>query len=305
MYPLKMKPELKHLIWGGTKLREYYNKNCTLDDVGESWEVSAHPEGLSRIANGTLKGLSLADAIQRNPGEIAPEDFPLLFKLIDASCDLSIQVHPDDAYVRKYNNGLHGKIEMWYIIDAKPGARIGYGWNQPITPDMVRQAIENGTLEQYINYIPVSAGQAYFIPAGIVHCLCKGLLVAEIQQNSTMTYRLYDYNRKDKNGNTRPLHIKESLDVADFSYDTEAKMVTGDNVTLTSCTYFTVEKITGDCYKGDTKGAFEILFFIDGQGEIVTEEGTETFQAGDTYLLPSSLGTYTVKGQCSIMRCVE
>lgn len=305
MYPLKMKPELKSLIWGGTKLREYYNKNCTRNDVGESWEVSAHPEGESRIANGALKGLSLVDAIQNNPGEIAPKDFPFLFKLIDASEDLSIQVHPDDAYVRKYNNGLHGKIEMWYIIDAKPDARIGYGWNQPMTPELVRQAIENDTLDQYIHYIPVSAGQAYFIPAGIVHCLCKGLLVAEIQQNSTMTYRLYDYNRKDKDGNNRQLHIKESLDVVDFSCDTEAKMVTGDNVTLTSCTYFTVEKITGDLYQGNTNGAFEILFFIDGQGEIITAEGAEPFQGGDTFLLPSSLGAYTIKGQCSIMRCIE
>ena len=305
MYPLKMKPEIKHLIWGGTRLREFYNKNCTHDDVGESWEVSAHPEGLSSIANGSLKGVSLADAMKQYPGDIAPEEFPLLFKLIDASQDLSIQVHPNDAYVQKYNNSLHGKIELWYIIDAQPNSRIGYGWNQPMTPDLVRQAIENGTLEQYINYIPVSAGQAYFIPTGIVHCLCKGLLVAEIQQNSTATYRLYDYNRKDKDGNSRQLHVKESLDVVDFSSNKEATVVTGDNVTLATCPYFTAEKITGDHYEGDTKNSFEILFFIDGQGEIITKEGTETFQAGDTFLLPSSLGAYTVKGLCTIIRCIE
>ncbi len=305
MYPLKMKPEIKHLIWGGKRLREFYNKNCTRDDVGESWEVSAHPEGLSYIANGALKGVSLADAIQQYPEEIAPVEFPLLFKLIDASQDLSIQVHPDDAYVQKTNNNLHGKIEMWYIIDAKPGARIGYGWNQTMTPDLVRQAIENGTLEQYINYIPVTAGQAYFIPAGIVHCLCKGLLVAEIQQNSTMTYRLYDYNRKDKNGNNRQLHIHESLDVLDYSDNRNATVVTGDNVILASCPYFTAEKIISDYYKGDTKDTFEILFFVNGHGEIITDQGTESFQAGDTYLLPSSLGAYTIKGQCTIMRCVE
>ncbi|MBE7042380.1 MAG: mannose-6-phosphate isomerase [Ruminococcaceae bacterium] len=305
MYPLKMNPEIKYLIWGGTKLREYYEKNCTRDDAGESWEVSTHPAGLSRIANGKLKGISLADAINKHPGEIAPEDFPFLFKIIDANGDLSVQVHPDDTYAQQYENSLRGKTEMWYIIDAKPGARIGYGWNQDMTPELVKQSAENGTLEQYINYIPVSAGQAYFIPAGRVHCIGEGLLIAEIQQNSNVTYRLYDYNRKDENGKGRQLHIDQSLAVADFSCAKEATAVTGDNVTLASCPYFTSEKITGDCYIGNTNGAFEILFFIDGQGEIITQNGAEAFQAGDTFLLPSSLGAYTVKGQCTIMRCVE
>ncbi len=305
MYPLKMNPEIKYLIWGGSKLRDFYQKNCTRDDAGESWEVSTHPAGLSTIANGSFKGISLADAIKQHPNEIAPDDFPFLFKIIDANSDLSIQVHPDDDYAQRYENSPRGKTEMWYIIDAKPGARIGYGWNQDMTPELVRYAISEGTLEQYINYVPVNPGEAYFIPAGMVHCLCDGLLVAEIQQNSNVTYRLYDYNRKDKDGNGRQLHIEQSLDVADLSCAKEAKAVTGDTVTLAKCPYFTCEKITGNCYKGDTKGAFEILFFIDGQGEIITEKGTESFKAGDTFLLPSSLGTYTVKGECSIMRCVE
>lgn len=305
MYPFKMNPEIKYLIWGGTRLREVYQKPCTQNNAGESWEVSTHPAGPSFIANGPLAGTSLADAIHQNPGLIAPEDFPFLFKIIDANQDLSIQVHPDDAYAQQNENSPRGKTEMWYIIDAKPGAKIGYGWKQDMTKDQVRAAIADGTLEQFINYVPVSAGQAYFIPAGTVHCLCDGLLVAEIQQNSNVTYRLYDYNRKDAQGNGRQLHIEKSLDVADLTSAKAAKPVTGDTVTLAVCPYFTAEKITAEEYSGDTKGAFELLFFISGQGEIVTAQGAEPFQAGDTFLLPSSLGKYTVKGPCSIMRCIE
>ncbi len=305
MYPLKMNPEIKYLLWGGTRLKEVYQKPCTREDAGESWEVSTHPAGQSTIANGFLSGATLADAIAQYPGQIAPADFPFLFKLIDANQDLSIQVHPDDAYAQKNENSPRGKTEMWYIIDAKPNARIGYGWKKDMTKDQVRTAAQNGTLEHYIRYVPVSAGQSYFIPAGTVHCLCDGLLVAEIQQNSNVTYRLYDYNRKDAEGKSRPLHIEKSLDVANLNSAEDAKPVVGDNVTLVSCPYFTAQKMTGREYHGDTKGQFELLFFISGQGEIITKEGREPFQGGDTFVIPCSLGAYTVQGQYSIMRCVE
>lgn len=305
MYPLKMNPQIKYLLWGGTKLRRFYHKNCTGDDAGESWEVSTHPEGISTIANGAFQGLSLPEVIQKNPGKVAPEDFPFLFKIIDANSDLSIQVHPDDDYAQKHENSFRGKTEMWYIIDAEPGARIGYGWNRDMTPELVRQSIADGTLEQYINYIPVSAGQSYFIPAGTVHCLCDGLLVAEIQQNSAITYRLYDYNRKDKEGNLRPLHIQKSLDVADLSCANIAKTTKENDNVLADCPYFFSEKISGENYTGNTNGAFEILFFISGRGNIVSDHGVEPFQAGDTFLLPSSLGHYTLNGQYSVMRCAE
>lgn len=305
MIPLKMIPEIKYPIWGGTKLRDYYHKNCTKDHAGESWEVSTHPAGLSIIANGEWEGMSLAEVIAKNPGQIAPEDFPFLFKIIDADGDLSIQVHPDDSFAQKFENSSRGKTEMWYVIDAKPGARIGYGWNREMTKELVRESAENGTMEQYINYIPVKPGEAYFISAGTVHCIGSGLLIAEIQQNSDVTYRLYDYNRKDKDGNGRELHIDKSLAVADLSLMEKAKPVTGETVTLASCPYFTAEKITGDCYTGDTKGAFEILFFIDGQGTINTSEGSVPFQGGDTFLMPSSLGSYTVSGKHTLMRCKE
>ena len=305
IYPLKMKPEIKYLLWGGTRLKEVYQKPCTGEDAGESWEVSTHPAGLSTVANGSMAGTTLADAIARHPGQIAPADFPFLFKLIDANRDLSIQVHPDDAYAQKHENSPRGKTEMWYIIDAKPGARIGYGWNQEMTKEQVEAAAQNGTLEQFINYIPVKAGQAYFIPAGTVHCLCEGLLVAEIQQNSNVTYRLYDYNRKDAEGKSRPLHIAQSLDVASLTSAKDIQPVTGDNVTLAACPYFTARKITGQDYQGDTKNRFELIFFISGQGKIVTQAGTESFKAGDTFLLPSALGAYTIQGQFSVMQCFE
>lgn len=305
MIPLKMIPEIKYPVWGGTKLRDYYHKNCTQDNAGESWEVSTHPSGLSIIANGEWEGMSLADAIKKNPGQIAPDDFPFLFKIIDAEGDLSIQVHPDDTFAQQYENSPRGKTEMWYVIDAKPGAKIGYGWNREMTKELIRTSAENGTMEQYINYIPVKPGEAYFIPAGTVHCIGSGLLIAEIQQNSDVTYRLYDYNRKDKNGKGRELHIDKSLAVSGLSPMKDANPVSGENVTLASCPYFTAETITGENYQGDTKGAFEILFFIDGEGEIISSEGSVRFRSGDTFLMPSSLGAYQVSGRHTIMRCTE
>ncbi len=304
MYPLKMKPSIKYLIWGGTQLKQIYHKDCTADNAGESWELSTHPAGESVVANGAFAGQSLVQVLTAHP-EFAPADFPLLFKLIDANRDLSIQVHPDDAYARAHENSPRGKTEMWYIIDAKPGAKIGYGWKRDMTAQEVRAAVQNGALEQEINYIPVSAGEAYFIPAGTVHCLCEGLLVAEIQQNSNTTYRLYDYQRKDKEGKLRPLHLEESLAVANLHAAKDAKPVSGENVLLAQCPYFSIRKYTGQTVSRNTDGHFHIVFCVSGQGQILSSAEPQPITAGDTYLIPANLGAYTVQGDGVYLVCTE
>ena len=178
MYPLKMKPVIKDIIWGGNKMKEMFGKEYDFEKAGESWEVSTNSAGKSIIANGELSGMTLADAIAKYP-EIAGktlDDFPLMLKIIDANSDLSIQVHPGDDYAAKHENGARGKTEMWYIISAEPDAKIGYGLKKPMSNDEIRAAIEKGNLEEYIRYINVLAGETYFIPAGTIHSICFMLI---------------------------------------------------------------------------------------------------------------------------------
>ena len=309
MYPLKMRPEIKEIIWGGTKMREKYNKKFDFDKAGESWEVSTHEVGLSYISNGELAGLSLKEAIMKYPGicGTAGYDFPLMFKIIDANSDLSIQVHPDDAYAQKYENSPRGKTEMWYVIDCEEGSKIGYGFKKNMSSDDIRSAIDNGTLQDYIRYIDVKKGQAYFIPAGTVHCLCSGLLIAELQQSSNVTYRLYDYNRVGADGKMRELHVDKALDVIDFNNpDPIVCDVTDDDCTLAECDKFVVKMIhNADIWADNSSDGYRILFFAEGEGIIRYGNSCESFTAGDTFVIPAELGMYTVEGRTSFMYCYE
>lgn len=312
-YPMRTNPTFKQYIWGGSALADRFGKPIPDGFAAESWEISAHPDGPCTIANGAYAGMELAEALEKYPAELLGEarydTFPLLVKLLDANQDLSVQVHPDDAYAKEHENGSLGKTEMWYVVDAKPGARLVYGLKPGTTRESFRAAIENGTLEEILNYVPVKKGDSFFIPAGTLHAICGGLLIAEIQQSSNTTYRVYDYNRRDKDGNLRQLHVEKAVDVtkmetaADSGYQPP---VTADGNTVTvlaSCPLFeTVKYEVSASAAIKSRGAFELLVFTEGAGSIAYDGGEEPFKAGDSFFIPAALDDYTIDGACEVLR---
>ena len=296
LYPMKLKPVLKDAIWGGKRLASEYKKS---DDpnkkIAESWELSIHKNGINIIENGEYAGKTLEYLFKFDKSIVSPdynsEKFPILIKFIDAEQNLSVQVHPDNEYALKYENEL-GKTEMWYIIDAKPGAKIVYGLNDNYTRGDLQNLIDNNKFEDCLNYIEVKPGDVYFIPAGLVHAIGKGILIAEIQQNSDTTYRFYDYNRPDTNGNPRELHIDKALDVC-IKTKTEYK-----NQFNGCCEYFEVNKfnlqewitinMTTEAMKNPQ--TFYSVICLDGEGEIVHDENIYKIKKGDSYFLPSLMG---------------
>jgi len=309
MYPLKLQSVLKDIIWGGTALSEQYGKGSPGQKIAEAWVLALRPDGENMIENGHLAGKPLSAVY----GNEVP--FPLLIKLIDACDKLSVQVHPDDIYAQK--EGLPaGKTEMWYVLDAKPGAKLVYGMRKDVdlTDDQIKQAANNGTLEDYLNFVEVKKGDVFFIPAGLVHAIGEGILIAEVQQNSNTTYRMYDYNRRDKNGNLRELHMEKALEVidkslpkSDYSASVTEKTDTVTKTTLCTCEYFTAQSLA------ITNGAYEIapdkmLFALCTQGEgKYIHNGTEyELKKGDSYLFPHGTGSFTViSDSCEIILATE
>lgn len=286
--------------------------------VAESWEISVHPEGVSVVAGGEYDGMPFpqlierlgTDLLGRNPG--AQTGFPLLVKLIDASDRLSVQVHPDDVYARTYENGACGKTEMWYVLAAKPGAQLVYGLAPGITKEMFARAVDNGRVEECLQTIEVFPGDAFYIPAGLVHAIGAGIVIAEIQQSSNLTYRVFDYGRVDKNGNQRPLHLEKALAVMDFSGMSRRGKCPG--LTVISGTqsktyhvanrYFSVEtSLIRGVISEDTGGkSFIVLYGIQGEGEIVSSGGRTPIVTGETVLLPAGLGAYQIQGKLRLLR---
>jgi len=320
LYPLKLNPIYKEPIWGGKTLREKFGKDIPSDCTGESWEIACHKNGTSIVANGTLKGKSLKEAIElwqeellgTRIGKKGVEKFPLLVKIIDACDKLSVQVHPGDEYAKEHENGELGKTEMWYVIDAEPGAQLVYGVKPGVTREQFETGIRNGNLEDYLNYVEVHAGDVFFIPATTLHAIGKGLLIAEIQQNSDTTYRVYDWNRVDSQGNPRQLHIEKALDVTDLSGNTDKEKVEGLAVAegentrtyLVACEYFATEKLIIRKESKETANGekFDIIMVIDGSGSICYKEGQEAFKAGDSFLVPAFMGDYVIKGHCTVLK---
>ena len=312
-YPIKTNPIFKQYIWGGSALADRFGKPIADNFAAESWEISCHPDGPCTIANGAYAGMQLQEALDKYPNELLGntryETFPLLVKLLDANQDLSVQVHPDDAYANLHENGSLGKTEMWYVIDAKPDAKLVYGLKPGATRNSFRTAIENGTLEQILNYVPVKKGDSFFIPAGTLHAICGGLLIAEIQQSSNTTYRVYDYNRKDADGNLRPLHVEKAVDVTSMEpvADSGAQppvTIDGNIVTvLASCPLFeTVKYDISASVAIDGRDTFELLIFTEGSGAIAYAGGEEPFTAGDSFFIPAALGGYHINGACEVLR---
>lgn len=303
LYPLKFSPILKDKIWGGTKLKSLFNKAAETDKLGESWELSGYEGDESVVTNGFLAGNNLTELIEIYMGELLGDkifdeyglSFPLLFKLIDANENLSIQVHPGDE-VAAVRHDSYGKTEMWYVVDAEAGAELIVGFSKDCDKDEYLIALENDKVEDLLQKVKVQKGDVFFIPAGLVHAIGKGVVVAEIQQSSDITYRIYDYKRTDDNGNERELHTEQALDVINFNASVQPKTVYNASVNevtpLVSCEYFTTNIIRFNeplarnyvamdsfvsymCIEGD--------FVIDCDGEKVV------VNKGDTILIPASI----------------
>ena len=257
LYPLKFIPQYKERIWGGDNLKKILGKDVPADMArcGESWEISSVEDSVSEVANGYLAGNTLEELIEVYMGDLVGDsiyekfgvEFPLLIKLIDAQDVLSIQVHPDDEYAEK-NHHAYGKTEMWYVISAEENSEIITGFKKDVTREEYLQSLSNGNLKKLLNVEKAKVGDVYYIPAGRVHAIGKGVLLAEIQQTSDITYRIYDWDRVDSNGKPRELHNDLALDVIDFKEVTNAKWTKPDTVNktaeLASCPYFTVTRLT-------------------------------------------------------------
>ena len=310
MYPLKFEPILKQTLWGGEKIIPFKHLKETLPNVGESWEVSAVDGSESVVANGVDKGRTLPEMVRKYKEELVGEanyarfgdKFPLLIKFIDAKLDLSIQVHPDDALAKKRHNSF-GKNEMWYVISADPGAKLISGFSQEITPKEYKERVHDGTFAQVLQSCPIQPGDVFYVPAGRVHGIGAGACVAEIQQTSDITYRIYDYNRKDKNGKTRELHTAQAVDAINFAdvqddFRTSYDRVQNEPVEVVACPYFTTsvydmtEEITCDYSELDS---FVIFICVEGACRLRDNEDNEiTLQAGETVLLPATTQNVTI-----------
>ena len=309
---VRLAPAYKDYLWGGTKLRDLYHKQCDWDTVAESWELSAHPDGNSVIASGRHRGLPFGKYLNTIGREAlgwkcAPlQAFPLLIKFIDAKDKLSVQVHPDDDYALEHENE-YGKNEMWYVIDAEPGAGLYLGFREDVTKEQIREHLHNNTLEELLNFCPTHPGDVFFIPAGTVHAIGAGNLICEIQQSSNSTYRLYDYGRKDRYGNPRELHIDKALDVltctkyrpADLTIEEEAE--TGKTI---RCKYFETVILTVEGNEGKilhiTDDSFRALVCIRGEGSLTAENKTYPVKAGDSFFIPAADNRITLKGDMTV-----
>ena len=309
---LKLKPVFKEMIWGGGKLGTIYGKPIPSDRTGESWEAAEHKNGCSLVDGGKYDGMKITEALSDMDGmgslNAGAEKFPLLIKFIDANDKLSVQVHPDDAYAAELEQGELGKTEMWYILDAAPGAKLIYGFDRDVTREEYAEAIKEGRLNELLNFVDARKGDVFFIPAGRVHAICDGLLIAEIQQNSDTTYRLFDWNRVDKNGNPRQLHIEKGVKVSDVAsskgreYTTPLEYAAGDAEisVLAMCRYFAAERVSvsGKAKFECGSGSFSIFTVLEGEGGIAGSAA----KAGDSFIMPAGFGGYAVTGEITYIR---
>ena len=307
LYPLKFTPICKDKIWGGNKLHDLLNKEFPeLPNCGESWEISGVQDDISVVSNGFLTGNSLEELIEVYMGDLVGEkvyekfgtEFPLLVKFIDANDYLSIQVHPNDELALERHDSF-GKTEMWYVVQADPGSRLISGFSRKVDKDEYLHSVENGTLEELLNDEEIKAGDVFFIPAGRVHAIGKGIVVAEIQQTSDVTYRIYDFNRVDDKGNPRELHTDLAVDAIDYSFETnyrtEYQSSDNQSVTLVDCPYFTTNILTlsatveRDFTDRDT---FVIYTCLDGDCTLGWEDESLTIKKGDSILVPAQITNF-------------
>ena len=311
MQPIKFQPLLKQTLWGGDKIVTFKHLDSQLENVGESWEISGVKDNETIVKEGPLKGKSLNEVVAELKDRLVGkenyqrfgDEFPLLIKFIDARQDLSIQVHPNDEIAHKQGKP-RGKTEMWYLMESEPGARLYSGLKKQITPDQYKEMVDNDTICDALAQYEVKEGDCFFLPAGRIHAIGPGCFLAEIQQTSDVTYRIYDYKRKDKNGNYRELHTKLAAESINYQvendYRTHYVGRLNKGVSLVQCPYFCTavydlnEPMTLDYSELDS---FVILIGLKGEGRIIDNEGNEvSIMAGDTLLIPATTETLSVSG---------
>ena len=320
LYPLKFTPIYKDKIWGGNKIKTVLNKDFGgLPNCGESWELSGVEGNVSVVSNGFLAGNTLEELVEVYMGDLVGDqifeifgiEFPLLIKFIDANDNLSIQVHPDDELSMKRHNAF-GKTEMWYVLQADSGSKLQSGFSQQVDQESYLEKLQKDELTDILNFEEVADGDVFFIPAGRVHAIGKGILLAEIQQTSDVTYRIFDYDRRDDEGNPRELHTELALDAIDFTlipeYKSKYEPKPNKSVELVKCNYFTTnllnlnEVVEKDYNQLDS---FVIYVCLEGELLIETESGSETVQKGETILIPASIESVRLKPTSASVKLLE
>ena len=313
LYPLQFDPILKERIWGGEKLKTLLHKPITSKITGESWELSTVEGDVSVISNGSYKGKSLQDLIDEFPEAVLGtnvferfgKQFPLLFKFLDAREDLSIQVHPNDALAKKRHNSF-GKTEMWYIMQADKDARIIVGFKETSSPEAYLKHLESNSILSLLDEVKAREGDVFFLDTGTVHAIGAGIVLAEIQQTSDITYRIYDFNRRDANGKTRELHVEQALEAINYevvdtvrSYDKKANR----SNSVVDCLYFTTNylPLDGSVEIVKSGASFTVYMCVEGTFEIIYDGQHYQYQKGDTVLVPAVVKSFTISGKASIL----
>lgn len=313
LYPLQFEPILKDRIWGGTKLKTYLNKPIASEITGESWEISTVENDVSIIANGVFKGKSLNELINDFPEQVLGtkvfeqfgKQFPLLFKYLDAREDLSIQVHPNDELAARRHNSF-GKTEMWYVMQADDEARLIVGFKEKSSSEEYIQHLENKTLLNILDTKKVKKGDVFFLETGTVHAIGAGTVIAEIQQTSDITYRLYDFDRVDANGNTRELHVDLALEAINYDkIEAQKEYLKIENTSneVVDCSYFTTNFIplNGNLNVNKNQNSFTVYMCVDGDFELILNEEKCNYKKGDTVLIPASLTDFQLSGKGSLL----
>jgi len=318
--PFLLKPSGKDYLWGGQRLNDEFAKEVDLSPLAETWECSTHPDGPSYAASGIFSGKTLADILKDNPQFLGSHpqtqgELPILIKFIDAKQDLSVQVHPDDDYARIHENGQQGKTEMWYVLDAGKNATLTYGLSQSVKKSTLKRAIQQGTVQKYLQKVPIQKDDVFFIASGMIHAIGAGALIAEIQQNSNLTYRLYDYDRTDKYGNKRELHVEKALEVANLQSSKEPRQPLRvlkyrqgmASELLCRCRYFEVYRMIVNTerrqevtYRADNI-SFRVLLCVKGCGMIRFGDETLNIYKGDCIFVPADSVEMQLHGQMQFL----
>lgn len=321
-HPFLLKPAGKDYLWGGHRLKDDFSKEIDMEPLAETWECSTHPDGPSMVASGAHKGMLLTEVLKEHPEYMGTHPktdggLPILIKFIDAKQDLSVQVHPDDEYAKKYEHGSLGKTEMWYVLDATKDARLVYGFYHDISKEKLKKSLEEGSVERYLQKVKVKKDDLFYIEAGTVHAIGAGILIAEIQECSNITYRMYDYNRMDKDGKLRPLHIERALEVANRRGSQTPRQPMRvlryqkgcASELLCRCKYFQAERQlinTEKCREMadfQTDGnSFQVLLCVDGCGTLFGEGEMIHFFKGDCIFVPADSMPLKLHGRAQMLK---